>query len=247
MKKTFTLIELLVVIAIIAILAAMLLPALSKAREKARTISCLNMLKQIDLGLQLYCQENDDTIPPGSSASSPATVRNHRWYYALNDYVAAKGATDTASQIGYRAAGVPQKMVCPSSAEGYDGFVYGCNICDQSASVVNTSIPFDVYGSSHQTKLFQIPGAIATFLDTKNSFNFVNPKTAGCLAKDTNGNGILDSKQSGAWQYNFAAAERHTGGLNLAFADGSARYAKTIEFETNMNGNGFLYDASYDK
>jgi len=83
------LIELLVVVAIIAILAAMLLPALSQAREKARQAACMNNLKQISTVFFMYLMDNDDTFP-GTTNTYGAAWAGRRFASILSDYLEPK-------------------------------------------------------------------------------------------------------------------------------------------------------------
>ena len=77
----FTLIELLVVIAIIAILAAILLPALAKAKSRAVRMQCMNQMKQLDLGINLFAGDNSETFPAAGYQASDGVLSWDSWIY----------------------------------------------------------------------------------------------------------------------------------------------------------------------
>lgn len=114
----FTLIELLVVIAIIAILAAMLLPALSAARERARSANCTGNLKQFGTALAMYLGDNKDAFMP-QSADNGATYWAGLDHCSFPTYLCAEKPAEGMSW--YNAAAGKQVADCPTNVNGGEG------------------------------------------------------------------------------------------------------------------------------
>ena len=88
-RKAFTLVELLVVIAIIAIMAALLLPALSRAKQRSITLHCINNLRQLGVAMHLYADEHSDWLPPAGAFIAWDSTDPVAWTRVMMDYYQA--------------------------------------------------------------------------------------------------------------------------------------------------------------
>ena len=132
-RTTFTLIELLVVVAIIAILAALLLPALRQAREHAKGVHCLNNLRQQGVGLQYFANDHEGAVPTAFAFPFPEAIGQYIWgpYERLIAGAPGNGYTGYSGQgTAYYTAAIPYNrlFVCPAVVKpaGDTNEVNGC-------------------------------------------------------------------------------------------------------------------------
>jgi prepilin-type N-terminal cleavage/methylation domain-containing protein/prepilin-type processing-associated H-X9-DG protein len=218
--RAFTLIELLVVIAIIAILAAMLLPALGKAKEKGKKIYCYNNLKQMGLAMIMYAEDNRGRIPRG----------NEPYWWQL--YIPFLGGT-SASRDQY---GRIKVYTCPSYPNNRQVICYVVNAWQFST-------PRDMTGSEI-TGLSQV-SRVQQPVDT---IYFADNESASWRPIFTTTNVIGSIDLNDVWSpthlpYTSAgrflsgerrvAATRHGQGCNLMFFDGHAGWMNTRRMTAN--------------
>ncbi|NLF59572.1 MAG: DUF1559 domain-containing protein [Lentisphaerae bacterium] len=195
----FTLIELLVVIAIIAILASMLLPALSKAREKARQITCTNNLKQVGLATQMYLSDHE-LFP--SYKDDGTSMEGKLWDKQLSEY------------IGYGFNSGPPVFNCPSATETnspYEPTRSNRNLW--RGYFCNNNIYANSNGMAHPAKILH-PSEMGWFIELcwQNPFTVLH-----CRFGKTNKGTYSTTPWSGncmAWRHGNGVA------MNVLFTDG---------------------------
>ena len=222
-KRGFTLIELLVVIAIIAILAAMLLPALAKAKRKAQGISCVSNLKQVGLIMAMYVGDYQDTFPYSG---------NNWWAMPLVDLLKLQNNyVSTNNRAFYR---------CPA-----DKFEKGWNIelatrpalSGLGSPYTASDIPFPSTYAYYFA--FYTPGVKHKVTEVRSP---VNKALEVCMASVSSTVTFDTDFHPGVPQMDSA----HGKGMNLLFVDGHTQFAlfnKLNQFFAN-GGLGYNYDTS---